>query len=70
MAGSKESAKKMVATLKAKLGEEGYKNLVRDRGRKGGLSPKTKPSGFAANRELASTAGYKGGKASRRRKAQ
>lgn len=35
-------------------------------GQKGGLSPKTKPSGFAANRELARQAGRKGGTISRR----
>lgn len=36
-------------------------NYCRRIGRMGGLTPKTSPSGFAVNRELASQAGTKGG---------
>jgi len=61
----------MVATLIAKLGEDGYRELVRSRGRKGGLAPKTKPSGFAAMpRERVREIGAKGGKTPRMKKIQ
>lgn len=60
MAGTKEGAKKAAAAIKAKYGADFYKRI----GAKGGKNGTT--SGFAANRELASEAGKKGGKISKR----
>jgi general stress protein YciG len=57
MAGTKAGAAKAALTNKKRYGEEFYKTI----GKKGGISPKTKPAGFAANRELAKIAGKKGG---------
>jgi capsid protein len=72
MAGSKEGGAKTRETNIAKYGEDYYKTL----GKKGadayierqkqGIA---KPRGFAANKELAKTAGAKGGYISRRTKA-
>lgn len=67
MSGNKLGGLKIKATLIAKLGEEGYKRLVVERGRKGGSAPKTRPSGFAAmDKERRIELGRKGGTKSRR----
>lgn len=60
MAGTKAGGKKAAETNKRKYGEDFY----RENGRKGGRNGHT--GGFAANRELASIAGRKGGKISKR----
>lgn len=57
MSGTKAGGLKTSLAIKKRYGEDYYKTI----GKKGGISPKTKPSGFAANRELASIAGKKGG---------
>lgn len=62
MPGTKIGAKKAAATNKLKYGNDFYAVI----GKAGGLSPKTKPSGFACNLALASIAGAKGGRKSRR----
>ncbi len=62
MAGTKAGSQKAVVTVKAKYGEDFF---VRQ-GAKGGSTPTTKLKGFAANRELASVAGARGGSVSRR----
>lgn len=59
MAGTKEGGKAAAATNKRKYGEDFYKRI----GQFGGQMGHT--GGFAANRELASIAGTKGGKAGR-----
>lgn len=61
MAGTKEGGKKAAATNKEKYGKAFYQMI----GTKGGK--KTGMKGFALNRELARTAGAKGGKNSRRK---
>ena len=63
MAGTKEGAKKAAATNKARHGEDFYAVI----GRRGGQNGTT--GGFYANRELARIAGQKGGRISRRSKA-
>lgn len=63
MAGTKAGAKKAAATNKARHGENFYAEI----GRKGGKEGHT--GGFYANRELARIAGAKGGRISRRGKA-
>lgn len=60
MSGTKEGSKKAAATNKAKYGSDFYKRI----GSIGGKLGRT--GGFAANRELASIAGRKGGLKSRR----
>ena len=62
MSGTKEGAKKAQLTKIKKYG----KDFFREMGRKGGKA--CVPKGFAMNRELASEAGRKGGKISRRYK--
>lgn len=62
MAQSKEGAKKAVFTIKEKYGEDFYTVI----GTKGGK--KTGMKGFALNRQLAVTAGRKGGKLGKRGK--
>lgn len=62
MAGSKEGGRKAAATNKAKYGEDFYQNI----GAMGGKNSTT--GGFWADRELARTAGRKGGLISRRGK--
>ena len=57
MSGNSEGGKKAAANNKKRYGADYYKLI----GRKGGLSPKKTPSGFAADRERASWAGRKGG---------
>lgn len=57
MAGTLEGGKKAAETNKKLYGKDFYKKL----GEKGGAASKT--GGFYANRELARTAGIKGGKA-------
>ena len=64
MAGTREGGLKAAATNKARHGKDFYVEL----GRKGGKNGHT--GGFAANPELAKEAGRKGGKISRRGKAQ
>ena len=63
MAGTKAGAKKAAATNKARYGAAFYAEI----GRKGGKNGFT--GGFYANRELARIAGQKGGRISRRGKA-
>lgn len=58
--GTAEGAKKAVATIKAKYGNNFYNNI----GRKGGQNGNT--GGFASSRELASRAGAIGGRKSKR----
>jgi len=62
MAGTKAGGAKAAATVKLKYGEDYYKKIGKVGGRRGTTG------GFFANRELASTAGAKGGKISRRGK--
>jgi len=63
MAQTKEGIKKAVATIKAKYGEDFYKNV----GRSGGIK-KNPMKGFGGNRELARKAGRIGGRISKRQK--
>ncbi|MCL2174038.1 hypothetical protein FWH58_01950 [Candidatus Saccharibacteria bacterium] len=60
MAGTKAGAKKAAITNKTRHGADFYARI----GRKGGKIGTT--GGFYANRELARTAGAKGGRISRR----
>lgn len=60
MAGNKAGGKKAAATNRIKHGPDFYREI----GRKGGRNGHT--GGFAANPELASIAGRKGGSISRR----
>lgn len=62
MAGTKEGGIKTAATNIRKYGEDHYRKI----GALGGMV--RVPKGFAINRELARTAGAKGGKASKRGK--
>ena len=64
MAGTKAGGKKAAATNKTRHGSDFYARI----GKKGGSVVGTK-GGFAANPELARIAGAKGGRISRRRKA-
>jgi general stress protein YciG len=64
MAGTKAGGLKASATNKQRWGEDFYKRI----GAKGGRNGHT--GGFAANRELASIAGKKGGSISRRGKSK
>lgn len=65
MSGTKEGAEKAKQTILDKYGPDFYKNS----GKIGGMvrSPK---KGFGGNRELARIAGMKGGRISRRKKAE
>jgi general stress protein YciG len=60
MAGSIEGGKRAAATNKLKYGENFYKKIGAQGGKRGTTG------GFYANRELARTAGAKGGRISRR----
>ena len=60
MAGSIEGGKRAAATNKTKYGENFYKKIGAEGGKRGTTG------GFYANRELARTAGAKGGRISRR----
>lgn len=60
MAGTKVGGLRAAETNRKKYGEDFYRNI----GKKGGQNGHT--GGFAANRELARTAGAKGGRISRR----
>ena len=60
MAGTKLGGKAAATTNKAKYGSDFYAKI----GAKGGKNGRT--GGFAANRELARSAGAKGGRISRR----
>jgi len=62
MAGTKTGGKSAAATNKAKYGDDFYKKIGAMGGKKG------RTGGFFANRELARTAGAKGGRISRRTK--
>ncbi len=62
MAGTKEGGRKAAARNKAKYGSDFYAKIGAAGGKKG------KTGGFYANRELARTAGAKGGRISRRTK--
>ena len=64
MAGTKEGGQKAAATNKTRHGKDFYAKI----GAKGGKLGRT--GGFYANRELARVAGAKGGRISRRRKAE
>lgn len=64
MAGTIEGGKKAAKTNKELHGEDFYARI----GRRGGKNGHT--GGFAANRELASIAGRKGGQISKRGKAK
>jgi general stress protein YciG len=64
MAGTKAGGKAAAATNKRKYGEDFYSKI----GAKGGALGKT--GGFFADRELARRAGAKGGRISRRTKAE
>lgn len=61
MAGNADGGKKASATIKEKYGENFYKRI----GKIGGQNGHT--GGFFADRELARTAGSKGGRISKRR---
>ena len=63
MAGTKAGATKARDTIYKKHGKDFYRHI----GRKGGKKGHT--GGFFANRELARTAGQKGGRISKRGKA-
>lgn len=62
MAGTKAGGKRAAAKNKANYGDDFYKQI----GSLGGRVKTSKPKGFAANPELASRAGRKGGKKSSR----
>jgi general stress protein YciG len=62
MGSDRRGGLKAAKTNYARYGEDFYKRI----GKIGGLTPKTRPSGFKANPELARLAGIKGGAASRR----
>lgn len=62
MSGTLEGGRKARDKNYKRYGEDFYRNI----GRKGGTAPTNKPKGFAANPELARTAGAKGGRKSRR----
>ncbi|MFZ1323946.1 MAG: KGG domain-containing protein [Candidatus Saccharimonadales bacterium] len=62
MAGTKNGGKAAASTNKAKYGADFYARIGAMGGKKGTTG------GFAANRELARTAGAKGGRISRRTK--
>jgi uncharacterized protein len=62
MAGTKNGGKSAAATNKAKYGKDFYARIGAMGGKKGHTG------GFAANRELARSAGAKGGRISRRSK--
>lgn len=61
MAQTKEGAKKALATIREKYGKDYYKAV----GRIGGVA-RNPNKGFGTNRELARTAGAKGGSAKRK----
>lgn len=62
MPGSRAGGKAAAQTNKLRYGEDYYKKI----GSKGGAAPTWSPKGFAANRDLASKAGRKGGLVSKR----
>ena len=62
MSGTLEGGCKARDKNYKRFGKDFYRNI----GRKGGSAPTSKPKGFAANPELARTAGAKGGSKSRR----
>lgn len=64
MAGSKEGGIKTREAVYKKYGPDYYRNIGKTGGQNG-RGPDYK-GGFASNRELASTAGAKGGRISRR----
>lgn len=52
--------------MRERMGEESYREFIRERGRKGGS--RKVPKGFALDRERARQAGHKGGSVSRKPK--
>lgn len=60
------NGKKAAETMRKRMGEEAYREFVKERGRKGGI--KTGMKGFAIDRELARRAGRIGGSVSRKKK--
>jgi hypothetical protein len=66
VSGTKIGAAKMLQTIKAKYGEDFYKRIGAIGGSKS--RPETRP--FSLNKNLASTAGSKGGGISKRLKAK
>ena len=65
MSGTRIGGLKAVKTNKSRYGEDFYKET----GRKGGKAYTDKPKGFACSHERAVEAGRKGGKISKRGKA-
>ena len=63
MAGTKQGGRSAASTNKKRYGKDFYARI----GAMGGKKSRT--GGFAANRELARSAGAKGGRISRRRRA-
>lgn len=68
MAGTAEGGRKAAATNKLKHGDDFYKNIAA-KAQEAWAENGRKPRGFAFNKELAITAGAKGGRISRRTKA-
>lgn len=66
MAGTTVGGLKTVETNKKKYGDDFYIKI----GAKGGKAPYTGKKGFAANPELARSAGAKGGSVSKRNKGE
>lgn len=64
MSGTLDGGKAAAATNKRKYGEDFYVRIGKEGGKKG------RTGGFFVNRELARTAGRKGGLISRRRKVE
>lgn len=65
--GCQEASNKWKQTMLKKYGgKEGLHKRAQELGSIGGKTPTSKPKGFAANHALASIAGAKGGKVSRR----
>lgn len=62
MAGTRDGGRRAAQTNKAKYGDDYYAHIGRVGGKRGHTG------GFFANRELARTAGQKGGRISRRGK--
>ena len=62
MPGTRAGGLKTAQTIRERYGEDHYQRI----GRKGGNTPKSSPSGFAADHDLAIRAGRLGGLKSRR----
>jgi general stress protein YciG len=72
MSGTREGGLKAKDTNKDRYGSDFYSRIGAMGGKKGPIDPETgkQLKGFALNRELASSAGAKGGTKSRRGKAK